>query len=61
MRADVNLSVREAGSDKLGTRNRDEKPELLQGHCKSNRGRTGTPDRAPGGRKTGGSGDPALG
>ena len=29
MRADVNLSVREAGSDGLGNEDRDEKPELL--------------------------------
>ena len=31
MRADVNLSVREAGSGKLGHQDRDEEPELLQG------------------------------
>ena len=33
MRADVNLSVREAGSDTAWNQNRNEESELLQGHC----------------------------
>ena len=32
MRADVNLSVREAGSEHIWNPDRDEKSELLQGH-----------------------------
>ena len=45
MRADVNLSVREVGSEYFWNENRDEEPELLQGNCKSHRGRKRTSDR----------------
>mgnify|MGYP000618204746 CR=1 FL=1 len=35
MRADVNLSVREAGSEAFGTSNRNKELKSFSSHCKS--------------------------
>ena len=61
MRADVNLSVREAGSETFGTRTEMKKPELFQGHHKGHRGGERTPDRTSGGREKCGAGNAPLG
>ena len=87
MRADVNLSVREVGSETFGTRTEmknlnsfkaiaraiegererqielieEGRAELLQSHSPCHRRRACPSDRASGGRKERGSGDPPLG
>ena len=44
MRADVNLSVREVGSETVWYANRDEELELFQGDCPCDRRRARPPD-----------------
>jgi hypothetical protein len=49
------------GQPQSGHPHRDEKPQLLQGHCPGHRVRIPAADRAAGTGQAGGAGDPALG
>ncbi|MFR0848537.1 MAG: hypothetical protein ACLSG9_11675 [Eubacterium sp.] len=61
MRADVNLSVREVGSEKFGTRTEMKNLNSFKAIARAIEGERATPDRAAGRGQKGDPGDETLG